>query len=513
MRRLVHLTGLSWQWDCLAKFEQDLPGHDFLCPCSDLLGGSYVDLEFSSLEHLLGFNIGFIEGEMGPGTSDVGLAARGTTFRLSTEDGAVYYPVRLEGSVPDLEEKDRNIDALCLPVGGKHDFNLAYVPKHIDFERAKGKEFKDANLVREAFVSLAYGEQMSDAMFNKAWDMLHEKKRRVEPVTLLDVQRRLLSDWKRSSDRQMIPLSFQKKINPRRDTFMVLNNGELLLAKSNRNVSKSATFGLNVHFGRVSIGATITDKEILTQGPVSNVFDAISHLLGYEPKFEKEGINWYKPTRDGMRDITCALTFLPRAVVLYDRAIDKGHVKAMVNLACLLNDGDAYVDADPVRAVELWNRAVEKGDADAMFNLAKVLKNGAEGVDADPARALELYDRAIAKGHVRSMSKRASFLENFAHRAPAIPLWNRAIAKVHVRATNKVTSYLETLADFVDPNPGQGVVSKILDKVQKGAFVVYDHPGDKNSYYASDKGPFHALNNLGHLAIEISKAQRCKHQT
>lgn len=65
-RRMVQLTGLSWEWDCLAKFEQQLPESKLLSKFSDILGTATADLSFTSLEYILGFEIKLAESINGP---------------------------------------------------------------------------------------------------------------------------------------------------------------------------------------------------------------------------------------------------------------------------------------------------------------------------------------------------------------------------------------------------------------------------------------------------------------
>lgn len=128
----------------------------------------------------------------------------------------------------------------------------------------------------------------------------------------MTVQSGLLLEWRDASGRSMIPLSFQKRkrLERNRDAFLVLSDGVLMLAKSNNNVTRNMSIGLNVNFAQASLAAEMARKEILTETKVTSVFDAICHLMGKQLDFRKEDHDWYKPTAEGMSSITGALTFL-----------------------------------------------------------------------------------------------------------------------------------------------------------------------------------------------------------
>lgn len=227
-QRLVQLAGLSWEWDCLSKFEQQLPESKFLHNFSDILSSVSADLAFSSLEDLLGFNVKLIDAVNGPGAYQVALQAHGTIFGLkSTLDGAINVPEQLSHATL-IEDSDEELDALCISVGGMHDFNLAYIPKNADFRNVEGIQFSRAKDVKKEFLGLGYREQMTDLLFSQASNMLLQEK----TVSLMSVQRSPILSWKDASDRSMIPLTFlkRKRFRQNRDVFLVLNSGVLRLA-------------------------------------------------------------------------------------------------------------------------------------------------------------------------------------------------------------------------------------------------------------------------------------------
>lgn len=120
-RRLVQLTGLSWEFDCLAKFEQELPEYrHVLSKFTDLFSGASLGLEFPSLEDIVGFKVGLIEKQKGPGKYDVALHASKTMFGLiRPHKRALYHPaiIRPASLIVNMDEE---LDAVSICVGGTH---------------------------------------------------------------------------------------------------------------------------------------------------------------------------------------------------------------------------------------------------------------------------------------------------------------------------------------------------------------------------------------------------------
>lgn len=95
---------------------------------TDIFGGTSADIAFTSLEDLLEFKIKLMEAVNGPGAYQVALQAHGTIFALKpTLNGAIFAPEKISQSIL-IEDSDEEIDALCISVGGMHDFNRAYIP-------------------------------------------------------------------------------------------------------------------------------------------------------------------------------------------------------------------------------------------------------------------------------------------------------------------------------------------------------------------------------------------------
>lgn len=85
-----------------------------------------------------------------------------------------------------------------------------------------------------------------------------------------------------------------------------------------------------------------------------------------------------------------------KALALYSRAADGGHVESMIHLAKLLEDGANGVGTDRVRAAGLYAHVIEKqANAEAMKRLAFLLERITDGGDAGHAAAVKRYSRAV----------------------------------------------------------------------------------------------------------------------
>ncbi|MFA3916476.1 caspase family protein [Ruegeria sp. 2012CJ15-1] len=97
---------------------------------------------------------------------------------------------------------------------------------------------------------------------------------------------------------------------------------------------------------------------------------------------------------------TIAAGDVERAVTLYQRAAERGDLRAMVSLAQLYESGMG-VPQDVARAVSLNEAAAEGGSLDAMINLAVTLFEG-QSVPKDDVRAIELLQRAAREGSAKA---------------------------------------------------------------------------------------------------------------
>ncbi len=200
-----------------------------------------------------------------------------------------------------------------MSIGGVH--NLTFIPKNQDFNTFEGRPYKNPMVIHYCFMQLGYGKQMADALRERAAEML----RFSETVTLQGTLNSLIQTWNDVSDRSMIPLTLLKGIRASRpkaskkgDSFLVLHNGKLYIARSGMNIDKSLTIGFNSGFAQASALINMTDQEIRRKSMVTSMFDAVAHLYGGQPKLSKGGPNWYTPIRTShvMSEITGALTLL-----------------------------------------------------------------------------------------------------------------------------------------------------------------------------------------------------------
>lgn len=316
VRRMVQVADLRWEWDCLAEFEQNLPhAKNVLGYFTDKLSSYSADLMFPGLDDILGFKIKLMKTPKGPGAHRVTLTAWGTTFGLrKTLNGAIYKPVTLPGSPKEqiIENSDEDIDHFRISVGGGHNFNLAYIPKNEKITKSYRKRFGDAKTVRQKFLGLGYGEQMSTLLYERAFLNLEDE----QEVSLRSVQEGLLTSWKNASGISFIPITFRRRLF-KNTTFLCFHEGQLFMAKSRNNWSTNATIGLNVNVFQASLAAQKQKIRILREGRVASLYDAVYHLMGEDPKFALQTGNWRLPDDLGMQRVLGALVLLH--ILLNDR--------------------------------------------------------------------------------------------------------------------------------------------------------------------------------------------------
>ncbi|MEF9606182.1 peptidase C14, caspase catalytic subunit p20, partial [Paracoccus sp. PXZ] len=92
---------------------------------------------------------------------------------------------------------------------------------------------------------------------------------------------------------------------------------------------------------------------------------------------------------------TAAAGLRAEAVALYERAAERGDLRAMVSLALLKETGDG-VAPDPAGALALYERAAAAGSADAAINLAVTLLDSRRAQDQQ--RGIALMQQASQAG-------------------------------------------------------------------------------------------------------------------
>ena len=87
-----------------------------------------------------------------------------------------------------------------------------------------------------------------------------------------------------------------------------------------------------------------------------------------------------------------------RAVELFERAAEKGHKRAQLNLGTLYLRGQG-VPRDLIQARAWLEKAAADGDPYALYALGRAMSESLGPANADQVRASDLYRRAAEKGH------------------------------------------------------------------------------------------------------------------
>jgi len=87
-----------------------------------------------------------------------------------------------------------------------------------------------------------------------------------------------------------------------------------------------------------------------------------------------------------------------RAVELFERAAEKGHKRAQLNLGTLYLRGQG-VPRDLIQARAWLEKAAANGDPYALYALGRAMSESMAPIGADPIRAANLYRQAAEKGH------------------------------------------------------------------------------------------------------------------
>ncbi|WP_164840421.1 DUF6396 domain-containing protein [Collimonas arenae] len=120
------------------------------------------------------------------------------------------------------------------------------------------------------------------------------------------------------------------------------------------------------------------------------------------PPIDAQADAWFQEgLRLTSRDLPPNQRNYPKAVELWQKAADKNHWKAMMNLAGVLIDGDGFapyeVAAEPERAVQIVERGMQLGIPAAFDLMGSFHQNGA-GVTGDISRAYGFWELAADKG-------------------------------------------------------------------------------------------------------------------
>ena len=179
---------------------------------------------------------------------------------------------------------------------------------------------------------------------------------------------------------------------------------------------------------------------------------------------------------------------LRRAARLLRRAVRKGIVEAMFDLASLLAGGRCYIESDIWRAVRLYERHVkETGSIMSMNNLAEILQDETWGYPIDLERAAALYQHAAEQGDLVGMENYALLLlkgDNGVSQdvEAALKMYGRAAKSGDLELINNLAEVLE--------DGGEGAL--MADPV--AAACLYE--------YAAGRGSGAAMYKLALLLVE-----------
>ncbi|MDP1603849.1 MAG: tetratricopeptide repeat protein, partial [Legionella sp.] len=157
----------------------------------------------------------------------------------------------------------------------------------------------------------------------------------------------------------------------------------------------------------------------------------------------------------------------PKAIALYEKAIEKGEALAMNNRAFMYQNGLGG-EVDYPKAIALYEKAIEKGNALAMNNRAFMYQNGLGG-EVDYSKAIALYEKAIEKGDALAMNYRAVMYEKGlggeVDYPKAIALYEKAIEKGNALAmNNRAAMYEKGLGGEVDYPKAIALYEKAIEK-------------------------------------------------
>ena len=185
----------------------------------------------------------------------------------------------------------------------------------------------------------------------------------------------------------------------------------------------------------------------------------------------------------------------------YLKAIEKGDVDALNNLAILYKDLGRHEDSE-----QYYLKAIEKGDVDALNNLAILYKNLGRHEDSE-----QYYLKAIEKGHVDAFYNLAILYKNLGRHEDSEQYYLKAIEKGHVKALNNLAILYKDLGRHED---SEQYYLKAIEKGHVDALnnlaILYKDLGrheDSEQYYlkAIEKGHVKALNNLAILYGDLGR--------
>ena len=179
----------------------------------------------------------------------------------------------------------------------------------------------------------------------------------------------------------------------------------------------------------------------------------------------------------------------------YLKAIEKGDIDALYNLASLYDDQNKLAEAE-----SYYLRAIEKGDIDALNNLAILYKNQNKLAEAE-----SYYLRAIEKGNIGALNNLANLYADQNKLAESESYYLKAIEKGHIGALYNLAILYQNQNKLAE---SESYYLKAIEKGHIGALynlaILYQNQNklaESESYYlkAIEQGNIDALNNLAIL--------------
>ena len=264
-------------------------------------------------------------------------------------------------------------------------------------------------------------------------------------------------------------------------------------------------FALVYHLGLKDIEkAEVYYLKAIDKGEV-RALNNLANIYRDQKDYEKAEEYYLKALDNDIEEALFNLAILYRdqkeyekAEEYYLKAIDKDNVEALFNLAILYRDQKEYEKAE-----EYYLKAIDKDNVEALFNLAILYSD-----QKDYKKAEEYYLKAIDKDHDRALNNLAILYRNQKDYKKAEEYCLKAIDKGHVGALNNLAiSYM----DQKEYEKAKEYYLKAIDKDHEEALfnlaILYSEQKDykkAEKYYlkAVDTGHVGALFNLANLYTE-----------
>ena len=131
----------------------------------------------------------------------------------------------------------------------------------------------------------------------------------------------------------------------------------------------------------------------------------------------------------------------PEMIKRYEDRIDKGDLRAMVNLATKYKGGDSGLARDEEKALELLQRAADLGFPEGIAKLGCYYVNGELGLVKDQEKAMACLEDAAKKGGINARFYLGGFEETNYQHDLAMKHYKLAARAGDKRAMKKIWKY------------------------------------------------------------------------